>query len=183
MPDRENFARAKGMGYNPAQVDALLELAKKQYESPEQVLLRASDLRGVRLDLVSGGYAISQVDAALDNLEDHFIRAEVRAFRERFGDQELTKRYQELSEALLPRLRREKGKRFARVSFLARGYDKKKADELCDRLLAHFEGRGRVRVADVRRAQFSATRMGYSMPQFDSFLDRVIEALQLEVTD
>lgn len=100
MPEQESFARAKGMGYNPAQVDALLELAKKQYESPEQVLLRASDLRGVRLDLVSGGYAISQVDAALDNLEDHFIKAEVRAFRERFGDQELAKRYQELSDAL-----------------------------------------------------------------------------------
>lgn len=171
------------MGYNPEQVDALLDLAKRQYESPDEVLLRASDLRGLRLDLVSGGYAIAQVDAALDNLEDHFIQAEVQAFRERFGEQELAKRYIELQQALIPRLRRATGKRFAKVSILARGYDRKKVDELCDQLTAHFNGGPRVKVSKVRRAQFSAKRSGYSMPQVDSFLDRVIEALQLEITE
>jgi DivIVA domain-containing protein len=171
------------MGYNPEQVDALLDLAKRQYESPEEVLLRASDLRGLRLDLVSGGYAVAQVDAALDNLEDHFIQAEVKAFRQRFGDQELAKRYEELQQALVPRLRRSSGRRFAKVSILARGYDKKKVDELCDQLMAHFNGGPRIKVSKVRRAQFSATRSGYSMPQVDSFLDRVIEALQLEITE
>jgi DivIVA domain-containing protein len=171
------------MGYNPEQVDALLDLAKRQFESPEEVLLRASDLRGLRLDLVSGGYSVSQVDAALDNLEDHFIQAEVRTFRERFGDQELAKRYEELQQSLIPRLRRESRKRFAKVSILARGYDKKKVDELCDLLMAHFGGGPRVKVSKVRRAQFSATRAGYSMPQVDGFLDRVIEALQLEITE
>lgn len=171
------------MGYNPEQVDALLELAKRQYESPDEVLLRASDLRGLRIDLVSGGYSVSQVDAALDNLEDHFIQTEVKAFRERFGDQELAKRYEELQQSLIPRLRRERKKRFARVSVLARGYDKNKVDELCDSLMAHFSGGPRVRVSQVRRAQFSANRAGYSMPQVDGFLDRVIEALQLEITE
>jgi len=171
------------MGYNPEQVDALLELAKRQYESPEEVLLRASDLRGLRIDLVSGGYSVSQVDAALDNLEDHFIQTEVKSFRERFGDQELAKRYEELQQSLIPRLRRESKKRFAKVSLLARGYDKKKVDELCDLLMAHFGGGPRVKVSQVRRAQFSATRAGYSMPQVDGFLDRVIEALQLEITE
>lgn len=183
MPDNPGFSKVQGMGYNPEQVDALLDLAKRQYESPDEVLLRASDLRGLRLDLVSGGYAVSQVDAALDNLEDHFIQAEVKAFRERFGDQELAKRFGELQQTLIPRLRREKGKRFAKVSILARGYDKKKVDELCDQLMAHFNGGPRVKVAQVRRAQFSATRAGYSMPQVDGFLDRVIEALQLEITE
>jgi DivIVA domain-containing protein len=183
LPDTSGFSKAQGMGYNPEQVDALLDLAKRQYESPDEVILRASDLRGLRIDLVSGGYAISQVDAALDNLEDHFIRAEVEAFRERFGDQELAKRLSELQQTLIPRLRREKGKRFAKVSILARGYDKKKVDELCAHLLAHFNGGPRVTVPQVRRAQFSATRAGYSMPQVDAFLDRVIEALQLEITE
>ena len=171
------------MGYNPEQVDALLDLAKRQYEKPEEVLLRASDLRGLRLDLVSGGYAVAQVDAALDNLEDHFIQSEVSAFRQRYGEAELNKRYLELQQALIPRLRRSGGRRFTKVSILARGYEKKKVDELCDQLLAHFNGGPRIRVSKVRRAQFSATRSGYSMPQVDSFLDRVIEALQLEITE
>ena len=183
MPELPKFTKTKGMGYNPEQVDALLDLAKRQYESPEQVVLRASDLRGLRLDLVSGGYAVAQVDAALDNLEDHFISAEVKVFRERYGDQELAKRYTELQQALVPRLRRAKSKRFAKVSFLARGYDRKKVDEMCDQLLAHLNGGPRLKIATVRRAQFSATRFGYSMPQVDSFLDRAIEALQLEVTE
>jgi DivIVA domain-containing protein len=132
---------------------------------------------------VNGGYAVAQVDAALDNLEDHFIRAEVKVFRERYGDQELVKRYKELQQALVPRLRRAKGKRFAKVSLLARGYDKKKVDEMCEQLLTHFNGGPRVEITAVRRAQFTATRSGYSMPQVDSFLDRAIEALQLEVTE
>jgi DivIVA domain-containing protein len=183
LPDNPGFSKVQGMGYNPEQVDALLDLAKRQYENPDEVLLRASDLRGLRLDLVSGGYSVSQVDAALDNLEDHFIQAEVKAFRERFGDQELAKRFGELQQTLIPRLRRENGKRFAKVSLLARGYDKKKVDELCDQLMAHFNGGPRVKVSQVRRAQFSATRAGYSMPQVDGFLDRVIEALQLEITE
>lgn len=183
MSDTPGFSNVQGMGYNPEQVDALLDLAKRQYESPDEVLLRASDLRGLRLDLVSGGYSISQVDAALDNLEDHFIQAEVKAFRARFGEHELGKRFEELQQSLVPRLRREDKKRFARVSVLARGYDKKKVDELCDQLMAHFNGGPRVRVSEVRRAQFSASRAGYSMPQVDGFLDRVIEALQLEITE
>lgn len=178
-----SFSKAAGRGYDPAQVDALLELAKKQYENPDQILLRAADLRGVRLDLVPAGYAISQVDAALDNLEDHFIRAEITAFRERFGDDELAKRYLELKQSLLPRLQRRARKRFARVSFLARGYEKKSVDKLCEQLLSHFTASKSLSVKDVRRVQFTATRAGYSMPQVDSFLDKTIEAMQLEITD
>lgn len=183
MVESPGFSKAQGLGYHPEQVDALLDLAKKQYENPDEILLRASDLRGLRLDLVKGGYSISQVDAALDNLEDHFIKTEIHAFRRRFGDQELAKRYSELQQSLLPRLSRQKGKRFAKVSILARGYDKKKVDELCDRLTAHFNHGPKVSVTQVRRAQFSAARSGYSMPQVDSFFDRVIEALQLEISD
>lgn len=183
MVETPGFSKVQGMGYNPEQVDSLLDLAKRQFESPDQILLRASDLRGLRIDLVSGGYAIAQVDAALDNLEDHFIRAEIAAFRERFGQQELAKRFEELQQVLLPRLRRESGKRFTKVSVLARGYDRKRVDAMCDQLIVHFNGGAKIKVSQVRRAQFSATRSGYSMPQVDSFLDKVIEALQLEITD
>lgn len=183
MADSAKFAVVSGRGYSPKQVDALFDLAKRQYENPNLVLVRASDLRGLRLDLVRGGYATNQVDAALDNLEDHFIAAEVAAFRERFGDKELAKRYSELRDALIPRLNREKTNRFAKVSLLARGYDKKKVDDLCDQLLAHFEGGSKLRISDLRRIQFHSKRLGYSMPQVDSFLDRAIEAIQLEITE
>lgn len=183
MAEQAKFSVVSGRGYDPKQVDALFDLAKRQYENPNLVLVRASDLRGLRLDLVRGGYATNQVDAALDNLEDHFIKAEVAAFRERFGDQELAKRYSELRDALIPRLKREKAQRFAKVSILSRGYDKKKVDALCDLLLAHFDGSSKLKVRDLRRVQFTSTRIGYSMPQVDSFLDRVIEAMQLEITE
>jgi len=183
LADSARFAVVSGRGYSPKQVDALLDLAKQQYENPNLVLVRASDLRGLRLDLVRGGYATNQVDAALDNLEDHFIAAEVAAFRERFGDEELAKRYTELRDALIPRLNREPTQRFAKVSILARGYDKKKVDDLCDQLLAHFDGTSKLKVGDLRRIQFHSRRLGYSMPQVDSFLDRAIEAIQLEITE
>lgn len=182
MEVKPQFAKSKGRGYDPAQVDSLLELAKRQYDNPDSVLLRASDLRGIRLELVPGGYAVSQVDAALDNLEDYFIRTEVNAFRERFGEGELDKRFEELRQTLIPRLSREKNRRFTRVSILARGYHRAQVDGLCEKLLTHFDGGDKVRVSDLRRVQFRAKRRGYSMPQVDSFLDRVIEALQLEIS-
>ena len=183
MAEQTKFAVVSGRGYSQTQVDALFDLARRQYENPNLVLIRASDLRGLRLDLVRGGYATNQVDAALDNLEDHFITAEVAAFRERFGDQELAKRYSELKDALIPRLNREKTQRFAKVSLFARGYDKKAVDALCDKLLVHFDGTRKIKVADLRRVQFHSKRLGYSMPQVDSFLDRAIEAIQLEITE
>ena len=183
MDNPIKFETATGRGYDKKQVDSLLESAKRQYENPDQVVLRASDLRGLRLDLVKGGYLISQVDAALDNLEDHFSLTEVIAFKKRYGEQELAKRYSELKDALSPRLRKAKSKRFAKVSFLARGYDKKKVDALCDRLVSHFDGKVKIKVSEIRRVQFSSRRSGYSMPQVDSFLDRVIEALQLEISE
>jgi DivIVA domain-containing protein len=183
LVDTSGFSKVPGKGYQPDQVDALMELAKKQYENPNQVLLRASDLRGMRLNLVTGGYSTSQVDAALDNLEDHFIRAEVTAFRNRFGDQELEKRLDELRKTLLPMLSRAPGKRFTSVSVFARGYDRKKVDLLCERLISHFDNKETVKVTEVRTVQFPARRAGYSMPQVDSFLDKVIEALQLEITE
>jgi DivIVA domain-containing protein len=177
------FETAPGRGYDKKQVDSLLESAKRQYENPDQAILRASDLRELRLDLVKGGYLIAQVDVALDNLEDHFSLTEVLAFKKRYGENELAKRYSELKDALTPRLKKAKAKRFTKVSFLARGYDKKKVDELCDRLSSHFAGKSKVKVSEIRRVQFSSRRSGYSMPQVDSFLDRVIEALQLEISE
>jgi DivIVA domain-containing protein len=177
------FETAPGRGYDKKQVDSLLESAKRQYENPDQAILRASDLRGLRLDLVKGGYLIAQVDLALDNLEDHFSLTEVLAFKKRYGENELAKRYSELKDALTPKLKKAKSKRFTKVSFLARGYDKKKVDELCDQLGTHFNGKAKIKVSDIRRVQFSSRRSGYSMPQVDSFLDRVIEALQLEISE
>ena len=41
MVETPGFTKAAGMGYNPEQVDALLDLANTQYESTDQILLRA----------------------------------------------------------------------------------------------------------------------------------------------
>lgn len=182
MQDKPQFSKASGRGYDIAQVDSLMELARRQYDNPDAVLLRASDLRGMRLELVQGGYSVSQVDAALDNLEDYFIRAEVRAFRERFGEGELEKRFEELRQSLIPRLTRSANKRFTKTSLLSRGYNRKQVDDICQKLLAHFDDTEKVKVSEIRRVQFRSRRRGYSMPQVDSFLDRVIEALQLEIS-
>ena len=57
MAEQAKFAVVSGRGYSPKQVDALFDLAKRQYENANLVLVRASDLRGLRLDLVRGGYA------------------------------------------------------------------------------------------------------------------------------
>ena len=59
-----------------AEVDAFLELARKQYDNPSQQLLTSLDVRAVRFKLVKNGYSISVVDSALEKLEDAFASNE-----------------------------------------------------------------------------------------------------------
>lgn len=182
MSNNSIFQKVSGRGYDPTQVDAIIDLARQQFENPEQVILRASDLRGMRLDLVRGGYSISEVDLALDNIEDNFVRTETLEFRKKFGEEEVARRKKELTDSIFPRLNRNGGDRFARTSWFSKGYDKKHVDKLLEKLSDHFEANGPISISEIRRVQFKPKRLGYSMPQVDSFLDRVIEALQLEQT-
>jgi DivIVA domain-containing protein len=63
---------------------------------------------------------------------------------------------------------------------LLRGYSRKQVDALCEHITRHFDSQAAITVDEVRRVVFNAKRGGYVEAQVDAFIDRVIEALQIE---
>jgi DivIVA domain-containing protein len=167
-------------GYHVDQVDAFFARARVAYEKAgTRAAVTSRDVRKIGFDLVRGGYDVSEVDSALDRLEDAFASRERVALTGRLGQEgaigELTRR----ARGLRGRLVRPDGQRFDRGSGLAPSYAVVDVDALCARLLRYFEEGEEMSLDEVRRAVFRTRRgsRGYSEPQVDAFLDRAVEIM------
>ena len=178
----KKFALTKGRkhGYSVEQVDAFVEMARQQYENPEGYLLASERVRETEFDLVRGGYDVIEVDSALDRIEDALADRELKRKRESRGEHALLDQMQRTSEIVKTRAERPKKKRFERVSWPARGYNRKQVDVLCNLVLEHLVNSEPLTMSEVRRIVFSAQRGGYAENQVDAFIDRVIQILHIE---
>ena len=174
------LADAKKPGYQIDQVDEFIAKARAQYGDANQELLPANRVRAVEFDLVHGGYDIASVDAAIARLEDAFAAREIKHQLETKGDYAITDRFESTKELLFGRVERPKGKKFSRVKWIMRGYNRKQVDALCEHIERHFVSGAPLTVSEVRSSIFKATRGGYVEGQVDAFLDRTIELLQIE---
>lgn len=178
----KKFALTKGRkhGYSVEQVDAFVEMARQQYEKPEGYLLASERVRETEFDLVRGGYDVIEVDSALDRIEDALADRELKRKRVSRGEHALVDQLQRTSEIVKTRAERPKKKRFERVSWPARGYNRKQVDVLCNLVLEHLVNSEPLTMSEVRRIVFSAQRGGYAENQVDAFIDRVIQILHIE---
>ena len=178
----KKFALTKGRkhGYSVEQVDAFIEMARQQYEKPEGYLLASERVRETEFDLVRGGYNVIEVDSALDRIEDALADRELKRKRASRGEHALVDQLQRTSEIVKTRAERPKKKRFERVSWPARGYNRKQVDVLCNLVLEHLVNSEPLTMSEVRRIVFSAQRGGYAENQVDAFIDRVIQILHIE---
>ena len=178
----KKFALTKGRkhGYSVEQVDAFIEMARQQYEKPEGYLLASERVRETEFDLVRGGYNVIEIDSALDRIEDALADRELKRKRESRGEHALVDQMQRTSEIVKTRAERPKKKRFERVSWPARGYNRKQVDVLCNLVLEHLVNSEPLTMSEVRRIVFSAQRGGYAENQVDAFIDRVIQILHIE---
>ena len=171
---------AKKPGYSPEQVDQFLSRARAQFANPVDGGVTAHDVRNTEFDLVHGGYAPEIIDGAMDKLEDSFASRELQRQKSEKGSFALDDRLSRVVELIRGRLERPKGKRFANTGLLLRGYSRKQVDALCEHVLRHFDSEAPITIDEVRRVVFNAKRGGYVEAQVDAFIDRVIEALQIE---
>jgi len=171
---------AKKPGYSPEQVDQFLSRARAQFTNPVDGGVTAHDVRNTEFDLVHGGYAPEIIDGAMDKLEDSFASRELQRQKSEKGSFALDDRLSRVVELIRGRLERPKGKRFANTGLLLRGYSRKQVDALCEHVLRHFDSEAPITIDEVRRVVFNAKRGGYVEAQVDAFIDRVIEALQIE---
>lgn len=172
--------KPKLLGYDTEQVDAFLQLAKRQFESPELTVLASERVRQTEFDLVKGGYVIALVDAALDKLEDTFANRELQNQISSRGLEAVIDRKARIIEIVSARLARPKGKRFSRATWPLRGYNRKQVDSICNLIDQHVKNGDQLDIEQVRRILFKAKRGGYAENEVDAFLDRVVEILHIE---
>jgi DivIVA domain-containing protein len=173
-------AGPKKPGYSPAQVEDFLGRARAQFNNPVDSGVTAHDVRNTEFDLVHGGFVPEIVDGAMDKLEDSFAAREILRQKNEKGSYAIDDRLARVVELIRGRLTRPKGKRFSNTGLLLRGYSRKQVDDLCEHVLRHLDSQAPIKIEDVRRIVFNAKRGGYVEAQVDAFLDRVIEALQIE---
>lgn len=170
----------KNPGYEAEQVDAFLARARAQFTNPVDGGVSAYDVRNTEFDLVHGGYDPAIVDGAMDKLEDSFAARELQRQKADRGSYAVEDRYSRVVELIRGRLERPRGQRFANTGFLLRGYSRKQVDALCEHITRHLDSGVPLAMDDVRRVVFNVKRLGYVEAQVDAFIDRVIEALQIE---
>ncbi len=183
-------------GYDKAEVDEFFARARVAYEASKapagtggQLLaptrkdpaaMTAQEVRTTAFTLRRGGYAVGEVDAALDRLEDALSSAERTNLVVTKGEEALIQHLTATAETLRGRLNRPDGERFARgIRGWERTYDVREVDDLCRRLEAYFNEGEEMSVDDVRRAAFRARwgNLGYREPTVDAFLDRVVTVM------
>jgi DivIVA domain-containing protein len=170
----------KKPGYSAEQVDAFLARARAQFTNPVDGGVTAYDVRNTEFDLIDGGYDPAIVDGAMDKLEDSFASRELQRQKTERGSYAIEDRLTRIIDLIRGRLERPRNQRFSNTGWLLRGYSRKQVDALCEHIAGHLESGSALPIEDVRRVVFNVKRRGYVEAQVDAFIDRVIEALQIE---
>ncbi|HEU5223594.1 MAG TPA: DivIVA domain-containing protein [Candidatus Lumbricidophila sp.] len=179
MTESFPLATRRELGYRIDEVEAFLGKARAAYEQPSAPnQLTAADIRLTAFRLQKRGYAVAEVDAALERLEDAFAARERRERLEALGEAEWIEEVRGQAQVLTDRLSRPAHQRFQRVSKLTVGYRIDEVDAFADRVTRHFTEGAPVSLAEVRSVSFRAQRGGYREAQVDLVIDSVVEVLQ-----
>lgn len=147
-------------GYDVHQVDAFLEQAHALYEA-DGIQLHRSDIQDASFDIVKGGYAIPQVDAALERLEQAVTDKQTQYDITQLGRVAWKAQTEAQFQELDRHAQRAEGQRFAPAQPKTPSYDRKQVDRLIDRVLAKAE-------AELER--ISAGSSGRQGPEADPTL-------------
>mgnify|MGYP000553008093 CR=1 FL=1 len=174
------FPKTKKLGYDPAEVDSFIAVAREKFANRDDVVFSADEVRRVEFKLVRGGYSVSAVDGAIDRLEDAFAESEQKNRTATLGFDAGRERLASLKSLISGRLDRPKRQHFSSSGLILRGYDRKQVDRFLASVAAHIETGRELDLNSARRAVFKVKRGGYAENQVDAFIERVVELLHLE---
>ncbi|MCJ7827503.1 MAG: DivIVA domain-containing protein [Demequinaceae bacterium] len=179
MFPRVGFLR---QGYDWEQVNEFFTNVRVAYERTvvDPNGLTPLDIRHAAFDLRGRGYKTTEVDAALDRLEDAFSARIKDQFVHQHGVEAWHAQLAERAQVLYERLRRPKGERFSHPKRLKRGYRTNDIDALLDRITAFFDRGQALTPSDIRTAIFPrrAKWRSYDESKVDAYLARAIDILQ-----
>jgi DivIVA domain-containing protein len=169
-------SKPKVLGYDPEQVDALLQRLQRQYENPELKLATSAMVNVAKFDLVPGGYQIPVVDSAVAKLAEVFLEREiagmVRKSRAK-ASQELSNNLREIKAVL------EAG---AKKSFSSQkqGFSKRDVSALLRRIEIKRGVLNSPDSLELRTIGFRRSRSGLDRLEVDTFLNLVIRTLHCQ---
>ena len=166
-------------GYDRNEVDHYFKHAREIYEGISSDRFGADDVQSVSFELVRGGYATHEVDAALDRLAAAFVARHRADYISKYGSEAWMTALADRAKTLYPRLSRPAGHRFVRAERGQPGYNINEVDTLCDQLVGYFDQRNHLTAAQIRGTTFSnaAGNSGYAEGPVDAFLARAVEVL------
>lgn len=167
------------LGYNPGEVDDFFTYARDIYEGRKVAKDNTALALGTSFDLVRGGYATAEVDAALDRITAAFVSLDQRAWIAEQGQGAWDANLVARAQTLYGRLSRPAGERFAPARRGQPAYDREQVDEVCDRLIGYFDQGTPLSASTVQSALFRTRtgRRGYDEASVDAFLRRAAEVL------
>ena len=170
----------KNFGYDPAEVDAFIALARDQYARPESRVINWKNLVATGFQLVKDGYDVAAVDKAIEKLEDTFAERDVKSPIFQFPVVNKAEQLIKLRALLASRVARPKGKKFERASVLGLGYSRKAVDVLVTLVGEFLEDQDSLELDEVRGLKFKVVRGGYVESQVDTYIDRLVEFIQTQ---
>ncbi len=172
-------AGAKELGYEPGQVDAVINQARVQFAEPNSNIIDAKNLRTAQFDLVADGYQIDAVDAALDRLDDAFAQREKQRLAANLNSVDAFDEVDKIRKLIKGRVRRPNGKKLARAGLFAKGYSVRQVDQFLTRVGLRLSGKAELSISELRSVTFKPKWGGYIENQVDALIDKTVEYLQL----
>ena len=166
------------LGYDTAQVDALMSRIKNQYETTGRSLITAPIVSLAKFDLVTGGYQVATVDSTLAKLADTLETREINERILRSGKsgvlEELNGLLSEISEVL------DQGPK-KRFSPQKRGYSKTQVRELLNSIQILRGNLVSPSPLEIRTTQLDTARSGLSRQEVNAFCDLAARAARKQL--
>lgn len=167
----------KLLGYDPEQVDALLDRVRRQYENPHSRIVTPSMLSVAKFDLVPAGYRIDQVDFALAKIADDFEVRELSERLTRIGKAELKRENRRLIGQISEVMARDPEDRFSKARA---GYRPKQVNQLLDMVRVQDGVLLGPEPMEIRTRELGRGRGGPNKTEVNEFLALIVTALHAQ---
>lgn len=174
-PPAFTLTHGRTRGYHRAAVDTFLAAARNAFEGGGD--LTAADVRVASFPLVKGGYAVSEVDAALGRVEDALAGRERERSVRSNGAGAWVEQARGEAQVILDHLARRKKHRFDRAGMLSFGYRIDEVDHVGSRIARYLRDGEPLTAEQLRSAAFRMQRGGYREEQVDALLDATIDVI------
>lgn len=165
------------LGYDPEQVDGLLDRVRRQYENPQSRLVTPGMLAVAKFDLVPGGYRIDEVDLSIAQVADEFEVREISERIAKFGKIEIRRDQRKLIGVIAETLARPSKERFTASP---NGYKQKLVEQLVSQIRVANGVLTGPEPMEIRTRELGSAKGGPGRSEVNEFLALVVTALHTQ---